>query len=232
MGAVLRPEGVEERALALERHVVWRGEVEDRRPLRSQERPLIGRRHVATRPILGAGDRPAGGVEHDDEAGEILVDAPEPVVDPRAEAGGARLDLAGVHLEHRRAMNRRVGRHRMEEGDIVDMLRELRKECRDLLPTLPVGRELPLRPHDPSLTLLAAASLRLHLDRLAVEIVELRLVVEGVDMAGAAVHEEEDHALRLGGEVGDLRGQRIGPGLDAVGGPRLPGEEAAVEEPR
>ena len=82
MRAVLRPEGVEERPLALERHVVWGGEIENRRPLRSQQRPLIGRRHVATRPILGAGDRPAGGVEHDDEAGEILVDAPEPVVDP------------------------------------------------------------------------------------------------------------------------------------------------------
>ena len=128
-------------------------------------------------------------------------------------------------------MDRRVGRHRMEEGNIVDMLGEMREEGRDLLPTRPVGGELPFRPHDPSLALRAAAPLRLHLDRLAIEIVELRLVVEGVDMAGAAVHEEEDHALRFGGEVGDLGRERIGPGLDAVGGPRLSGKEAAVEEP-
>jgi len=129
-------------------------------------------------------------------------------------------------------MDRRVGRHRMEKGDIVNMLREMWKEGRDLLATLPVGGELPLRPHDPSLALLAAAPLRLHLDRLAVEVVELRLVIEGIDMARAAIHEQEDHALRLGGEVGNLRGQRISPGLDAVGGPRLSGKEAAIEEPR
>src|SRR5262249_15406973 len=45
----------------------------------------------------------------------------------------------------------------------------------------------------------------LDLDRLAVERVHLRLVVEGIDVAGAAVHEQEDDALGFGGVVRLLR---------------------------
>jgi hypothetical protein len=38
------------------------------------------------------------------------------------------------------------------------------------------------------------------------------LVVEGVDLRGAAVHEQEDDALGAGGEVGGADGEGIGGG--------------------
>src|SRR5262249_1376766 len=55
--------------------------------------------------------------------------------------------------------------------------------------------------------------------------IEPRLVVVGIDVAHAALHEQEDDALRLGSEVRGLRGEwvrRATPGLTA--GARLRGE--------
>ena len=206
-------------------------EVEDWGTGRAEDRTLIGRRHVAARPVLGAADRPAGRVEHHHEAGEVLVDAAEPVVDPRTQTGAAGQDLAGVHLEHGRAVDRRVGRHRVQEGDVVDAGGQVREQVADVLAGLAVLLELPLRPDDPALVLLAASAERLDGDRLAVELVELGLVVEGVDLAGTAVHEEEDDALGPGRQHRLLGGQRVGERarLAPIGG----GSEVAVlaEEP-
>ena len=70
----------------------------------------------------------------------------------------------------------------------------------------------------------------LTVDRLVVHAVHRRLVVERVDMAGAAVHVEEDHALGLGREVRLLGGQRVGELRYAVGGDRLPGEKSIVAQ--
>ena len=56
---------------------------------RAEDRALVGGRHVAARPVLGAADRAAGRVEHHDEAGQVLVHAPQAVVDPRAQARAA-----------------------------------------------------------------------------------------------------------------------------------------------
>ena len=100
------PQGIEHRPLGLQRHVVWRSEVEDRVSLASQQRALVGRRHVATRPVLRPRNRPTGGVEHHHEAGQIFIHTPQAIVDPGTEAGRPRLNLAGVHLQHRRAVDR------------------------------------------------------------------------------------------------------------------------------
>ena len=138
VGRVGLAEGVEHRPLGLERHVVGRREVEDRRALRAQQRALVGRRHVATRPVFRPRNRSAGGIEHDDEAREVFIHAAEAVVDPRAEAGRPRLDLAGVHLQHRRPMDRRVGSHRVEKGDVVHMRRDVREQLAHPLAALAV----------------------------------------------------------------------------------------------
>ena len=44
--------------------------------------------------------------------------------------------------------------------------------------------------------------------RLTGELVQQRLVIKGVEMAGAAFHEEEDHALGLGGTLWQRDGSR------------------------
>src|SRR5207248_2168688 len=88
----------------------------------------------------------------------------------------------------------------------------------------------PLRPDDAALVLLAATAEGLHRNGLAIEIVQLRFVVEGVDVARPTVHEEEDDALGLGGQVPVLRRKRVREGRDAVGGDGLAGEEAVGGE--
>src|SRR5262249_62097506 len=73
---------------------------------------------------------------------------------------------------------------------------------------LAVGLELPLRPNDTALVAVPAAAERLDGDGLAVQRIELRLVVERIDLRRPPVHEEEDDALRLRLEVRLLRGHR------------------------
>src|SRR5262249_52265872 len=161
------------------------------------------------RPILGAADGAAGRVEHDDEARQVFADAAQAIVDPRAEAWAAGEDAARVHLEHGRAMDRRVGGHRVEESDIGHANRQVREQVGDPLAALTILLELPLRTDDAPLVLVAAATVRLHGDRLPIQLIELGLVVERIDLAGAAVHEQEDDALRLATEVWLLRGERV-----------------------
>ena len=119
-------------------------------------------------------------------------------------------------------MDRRIGRHRVDEGDVVHVGRDVWKEIAHPLTALAVLLELPLGADDPALALLATAALGLHVDRLTVEAVELRLVVERVDLARPAIHEEEDHALGFGREVRRLGRERIGE-RRARGTSRLPG---------
>ena len=59
-------------------------------------------------------------------------------------------------------------------------------------------------PDDSTFALGSAAPLGLDGDGLAVEAVELGFVVESVDLAGSAVHEQEDDALGLGRKVRGL----------------------------
>src|SRR5688572_12637997 len=91
-----------------------------------------------------------------------------------------------------------------------------------MLATLAVLAERPLRSDHAALVLGAAAAPRVDVDRLAVERVELRLVVERVDLARAAIHEQEDDGLRARREVRRLRRERA---LTAVA---IDGAEEAV----
>ena len=109
---------------------------------------------------------------------------------------------------------------------------QVREQVADPLAALAVLLELPLRPDDAALVLVAAAAEGLHRGSSCRPAVQLRLVVEGVDVARAAVHEQEDDALGLGGEVRLLRGQRVDERRRAVGGDGLAGEEAVARQQR
>src|SRR5260370_16188600 len=89
----------------------------------------------------------------------------------------------------------------MDERDIVDARGKMGKEPADVFAGLAVLAEGPLRPDDPALAATPAPAERADGDRLAVELVELRLELERVDLARPAVHEQPDDALRLGGAV-------------------------------
>src|SRR5207249_6348349 len=86
---------------------------------------------------------------------------------------------------------------------------------------LAVLAEVPLGADDAALVAVAAAPEGLHRDSATVQGVQDRLVIEGVDVTGTAVHEQEDDALGLGRKVRRPRGQRVD-----VGGRRIRGTAA------
>ena len=211
-------ERVEEAALRGFAHVGGAFEVEDGFAGGAEDGALIARGHVAAGPVFRAADGAAGGVEHDDEAGEVFVDAAEAVVDPRAEAGAAGLHFAGVHLEHRGAVDGRIGDHGVDERDVIDAGAEVGEEIADELAALAVGLEGPLGSDDAAFVLFAAAAEGFHGNSFAVEFVEFGLVLEGIDLAGAAVHEEKDDALGFGFEMRLLGREGIAEGRSGRGG--------------
>ena len=201
---------VQQLALRRLRHVGRPVEVQNGIARRAQDGALVGGGHVTARPVLRAADRPAGRIEHHHEAGEVFVHAAKTVVHPRAETRTARENLAGVHLQHRRAVDGRIGDHRVNERNVIDAGGEMREETAHLLAALAILLELPLGADDPAFVLPAAPTKRLHLNGLSIEPVKLGLVVEGVDVAGPAIHEQEDHTARLAGKMRLLRREGIG----------------------
>ena len=126
---ILRPQPVEQeppgRAVGARR----RGQVVDRHAVGTEHGRLKSGRHVAARPVLRAADRTAGPVEHHHEARQVFVFASQAVVDPGAQAGVSREQASRIHHQHGRAMDRRLGIHRVNEGDVVDTRRQVREQA-------------------------------------------------------------------------------------------------------
>src|SRR3954451_18544211 len=118
----------------------------------------------------------------------------------------------------------------MEEGDVIDAIGKMRKELADPLAALAVLMEFPARFDNAAFVLMAAATESLHGNRLAVHADHGGFIVERVDMARAAVHEEEDDAFGLGRKRRRARSERIGGGAGegAIGGKQR-GESRSAE---
>ena len=106
-------------------------------------------------------------------------------------------------------MNRRVGGHRVQERNIVNTSGQMRKQVADPFPAFTILLEIPAGLHDPSLILMTSPAKCFDFDGLIVTTLHRWLVIERVNMAGAAIHKQKDHVFRFGGEVGVLGSQRI-----------------------
>ena len=80
-----------------------------------------------------------------DEARQVVVFAPETVVDPRAHRGSAGDDRAGVHERVRRVVVDLLGLHRTNDRNLIRDFAEVRKDMGELLAGLPPALELVLR---------------------------------------------------------------------------------------
>ncbi len=89
------------------------------------------------------------------------------------------------------------------------MLGHVRKQLADRDAALAVLLEFP-RAAERVAVVVELRRLDLHLERLAVLRGQPRLGIERVDLRRPAIHVEEDHALRLGGEMGGSWRQRAG----------------------
>ena len=192
--------------------VLGRKEIGDRRPAfgRLDHGALMDRRQEARAPIHRSARRQAAVVGKHDECGQLLRFAAEAVGDPRPHRRESGQDEAAVGHEHRRTVQRGLALHRMDEGHLINVAGELRQQIAHPAAALAVLPEGPV-------ALLAVARLRgkeLHVagrvERRAIPLHEVGLVVERVEMREAAGAEDVDHRLRLGRKHRWLRGERIG----------------------
>ena len=108
-----------------------------------------------------------------------------------------------------RAVGDALGVHPVQEAEVVDPPADVREEFGDRHAAVAILFELPRRSHGGHLGDLARAR---HFEGqlLAVVAVEFRLRVEGVDMARAALHEQEDDAFGACGVGAAAGGERVG----------------------
>ena len=187
-------------------------QVVDRRPLSIQSGALVDAGQEARSPVLGVtlGKPSAEGVVHHNEGGQVLVFGAESVGQPRSQAREAHAVHACVDLEQCRGMIVGVGVARIDEGEIIHMFGDVRKDLRDPGTRFAVPVKLERRLHDgPDLVGEEAGVFVKTFQLLAVTFFELRLVVPSVHLARAAVEEQPDDGFGLGGEVAGFRSQGI-----------------------
>ncbi len=220
------------------------GQEQDRIPLRPALDALVHRRQIARAPhrFAGIGILPAAGQY--DEAGQVLVVRSQPVGRPRPGARSARILRAGVHQQLRRTVVELVGVHGLDEAHLVHHRRQQRQ---------PVGHPLAAFAALPE-GILRAEHLRHPLDEgellpgqqrrraiLAIQALQLRLVVEEFQLARRPRHVQVDHPLGARRKRRRRRSQRIRrvlrrgsgcpPGAPRVGGqPKRPESAGAVPE--
>ena len=109
----------------------------------AEHRALINGGQEARAPARRAAFGRAFRLRHHDVRRQIFALAAETVRDPRAHARIAHQDAAGVHLVHRGRVHGAVGVEAADEADVVDALRDVREQRRDVAPALAVLLELP-----------------------------------------------------------------------------------------
>ena len=97
-----------------------------------------------------------------------------------------------------------VGVDRLDEADVIDHVRQVRQHLRQFRSALSVFGELEARPEDGGVGAdegVALAADDRGRQRLAFELRQLRLVIEQIELAGGAGHEQVNDALGLRREV-------------------------------
>ncbi len=197
-------EQVELPALLVWFHAGYSLEIVDGLSLGSQMGSLENTRQEARAPIcrVPLGQAAALGVAHDDEGREAVALAAETVGDPGAYAGVAHTRQAAVHHEEGGAVIVRFGMAGMDEGHLVDMLREMGEEGGDGLAAFSMAFEFKRALHESADGAAEEAGELIEVfQRLAVEFLQGGLIVPGIDLAGAAVDEQPDHRFGGGLEV-------------------------------
>ena len=175
-------------------------------------------------PVLRLLDRVAAGT-HGDEAGQVLVLGAQAVGHPRAEARPRQAGLAAVHQHQRRLVIRHVGVHRADDAHVVGMLRRrLGKSSLTSMPLLPYFANLK---GDANAAPVLRSVRRLFGSGLPCVLVERRLGVEGVDVAGPPFMNRWMTRFALAGKCGvrGASGSRRAVGVTAAAGvAEQPGE--------
>lgn len=123
--------------------------------------------------------------------------------------------------------------HGADDAEVVGAGGDVREDVGDFETALAVALEFVGRPHEGAGLAFGAEVFAWH--GLAVEAVEFRFGVEGVDLGGAAVGEDVDDVFGFAAELGGVGDERVGGGgvsgvEEAVGGYCAETHAAALEE--
>ena len=161
-------------------------------------RPLECRRQKTGSPAVDARLGRAARVGDGDVCREVVVLAAQRVTGPRSHAREPLQRVAGAHVVFARAVRVRLAGERVDEAQLVRHLPDVRNEIGDLFAALTVRPERPWAPVQASLFALKGDEAAGSRQGLAVAPDELRLVVEGVNLAARPGAENHQHLLRLG----------------------------------
>ena len=181
----------------------WRIEVRERLGCRPKPNALINCRHEPRAPIARPADDLAAVVAEHREGRQVLVLGAQPVADPRPQGGPPAENRAGVHLADAVGMIQPIAPAGADDGNVIHTLRRLRQPIGDpdaalavLLPLPPVGQQWRFDfAHGRDDRAEAFGQL------LPGHFAQLRFVIERVEVARPAFHEQEYHAPGFGGEM-------------------------------
>ena len=174
--------------------------------------PLVDRRQEPAPPdtLAGIGRLATAGQDH--EPRQVFVVRTETVRGPRAERRTAEQVRSRVQKQLRRCVVELLGLHRLHDGDVIDNLGQELPDLAQFGSGLSVLRKGERRaehvrhPLDEGEPLPFEVLLR---TRLAVVLLQRRLVVEQVQLRGTPRHVQVDHMLGLGGKLRHLRRERV-----------------------
>src|SRR5579871_2570808 len=201
-------QGIERLSSDLRVHSVRVRDEQHRVAFRTKLHALVSRGQKAASPARFAAIRVAVSGEQDDEAGQVLILAAEPVGKPGAHARATDQLMAAVHKYLRRGVVELVGMHRADDADIVHDLRQIRQLTGDLGSRLPVALESVRGAQQFGRAFDKREPLSLNEllgDLLAVVLVQFRLVVQQIELRRRARHEEEDDVFGFRAEMRLLR---------------------------
>ncbi len=155
----------------------------------ADKRALMRGRQKARAPVARPVGRKAPRVGQHHERGQVVGHAPQSVGDPRAHRGEAGQHEPAVLHERGWAVYVRLGDHRMDKRHVVDAGSQMRHQVAHPLTALAILLPAPGACHAGAGITLKQLDLLAGVERLAVELDQLGLVVERVALAGGAGHE-------------------------------------------
>jgi hypothetical protein len=170
---------------------------------------LLGRDHYglvlgwqkAIAPIRFAIGRLAADIGNRHVRRQVLVLTAESVADPRTRARKTFEDRSRVHEHAARSVRVRLRLHRVDEGDVVDVLRHVRQQRADHRAALAGRCERPRTLHEVAVLSLERDQILFAGQRLAMVLRQRWLKFPQIQMGSAARTEDLKHALRLGREL-------------------------------
>ena len=145
--------------------------------------------------------------DHHDEVRQVRVFAAETIAQPRAQAGAPRLLAAGLQEGNGRIVVDGFGVHRFDESDVIDDGGRLREQFAEPRPRLTMLLKIEDRRGAGERLLPGghAGDTLPHADRIgefgAVQFLQLRLVIEQVDVRWPTRHDQPDDPFSLGPKV-------------------------------